>query len=117
MKKLFYPTQSPLWFVRNHRTLLYFFRELTGVVIAIYCVYFAANWYLDASLSFIQTSTFWGLSLATFIASLLHSITWFWVTTQVTPQPLPKWAELILFFVLCGVALGLTFVLFYLFYS
>ncbi len=116
-QKLYNQKQSPLWFMRNHRTMLYFLRELTGVVIAAYFVYFSYSWWNDAALQFVHSEPFYTLSFITFGASLIHTVTWLWVTTQVTPMPLPKNIQQILFFVLIGTALGLSFALYYLFYS
>lgn len=103
MYKRYEQTQSPLWFLRNSNSFVYFIRELSGVFIAFYCVYFAWKWLNDNQLGFTGTKVFFWISMVTFGASIIHTLTWLWVTTQVTPQPLPRWAQYALFMVLLSI--------------
>lgn len=109
-------TTSPLWFLRNGKTLLYFFRELTGLIIAAYCVYFSYQWYFDEALTFVRAQSFYIFSMVTFAASILHTLTWLWVTTQVTPVPLPQKIQYALFAVLVLIFGGISYGMLQLFY-
>ncbi|MBP9717758.1 hypothetical protein KBD59_00470 [Candidatus Gracilibacteria bacterium] len=100
--------QSALWWTRNPKTIIYFLREFTGVVIAAYAIYFvifALKFTLnDEIFLFLRSSHFYIASIVTLIASLIHTVTWLWVTAQVTPFQLPKKIQILLF-----IGLMLTF--------
>lgn len=75
---------SPFWWLSNIRYLLYFLREFSGPVIAIYAAYFLIRWYLDPSLLFLKNTGFQVLSWIVLAFSILHTITWFIVTGKLT---------------------------------
>lgn len=77
------PKMSALWWTRNRRYALYFFRELTGLVMAIWL--FVLLWaflrlpgggYAEAR-AFLASPAFTLFSAVVLGFSLLHSVTWF----------------------------------------
>lgn len=76
---------SPFWWLTSIRYFIYFIRELTGPVIAFYTAYFMIRWYFNPALSFINTPSFKTISWIGLMASIIHSLTWFWVTAKISP--------------------------------
>ena len=77
--------QSGFWWTRNLNTVIYFFRELTGFIIAGYFAFFILKASADPKMAFIKTGLFINLSIVAFFAAVLHSITWLWVMSQLPP--------------------------------
>lgn len=90
---------------------IYFLRELTGVVIAGWTIYFLTYAIFDPTLAFIATQTFRIASAAALLAAVFHTITWFLVTVQLAPMPLKKSAQIAFFFGLIVVWLGVSYFL------
>lgn len=80
---------SSFWWTRNPRTLVYFFRELTGVFIALYTMVFLCLAFFDSTLSFVHETAFSFISFIGLVAAIFHAITWFWVTITISPVTLP----------------------------
>ncbi len=104
---------SPFWWIRNIRSLIYFVRELTGVFIAFYTIYFLilalqnpTDWN-----AFLPTKSFRIVSLIGLTAAVFHTVTWLYVTVRISPVPLKKIAFLAAFLFLIGIWLALSFVL------
>lgn len=107
---------SPFWWTQNPKTVVYFFRELTGIFIALYVMIFLGLAVTDATLNFLRGSFFKTVSWAGLAAAILHTLTWFWVTVKITPVPLPKWAQVLLFLVLIATWLIASYFLLIFFY-
>lgn len=92
------------WFLKNPRYFIYFLREFTGVIISLY---FLAQLF--------GTTT--ALTPLVFAAAMLHSLTWFWVTTKIMPLP-DKFAVRIAAFIgLLGAWAAASYLIFYFFYE
>lgn len=96
---------------------IYFLRELTGVFIAGWTIYFLTLAIFDPALAFIATQTFRIASAAALLAAIFHTITWFWVTVQLSPIPLKKSAQIAFFFGLIVIWLGVSYFLINFFYG
>lgn len=110
-------TPTSFWWASDPQGVLYFLRELTGVGVAFYGLFFVAAWAIDPTLAFLETTWFKGVSLLGFISAVFHSITWLGVTMHVTPFDLSKWIERLGFFVLLLVWVFLSYFLFKFFYE
>lgn len=109
--------QSALWWTRNSASIVYFLRELTGVFIAGWTIYFLTSAIFDPALAFLKTATFRIASVIGLIAAVFHTITWFWVTVRLAPVALKKSAQLILFFGLIAVWIAISYFLLIFFYA
>lgn len=105
--------QSPLWFTRNIRYFVYFVRELTGVFIAFYVIYFLilalrhpADWN-----DFLPSPAFRILSGITLAAAIFHTVTWLFVSVKIAPLPQNKAVRIAAFIFLICVWLVLSFIL------
>jgi fumarate reductase subunit C len=98
---------SHFWWTGNIRYLIYFLREFTGVLIALYTIFFLAQAIFDPTLSFVKEYSFRIVSWIGLAAAIFHTITWFWVTVKISPIPLKK--PLQVFFFLILIILWLTF--------
>lgn len=83
------PKQSSFWWIRNLNSTIYFLRELTGPVIAAYFVFLLTTFYPARDFFY----------YIAFSAAIFHTITWLWITAKLTPFPLKKWAQILLFLV------------------
>lgn len=97
--------------------VIYFLRELTGVVIAGWTIYFLTLAIFDPTLAFISTQTFRVASAAALLAAIFHTITWFWVTVQLAPIPLKKSTQIIIFLGLIAIWIAVSYFLFNFFYG
>lgn len=93
--------QSSFWWLRNEKSFIYFMRELTGVAIAAYMLYFLVrvyfkglNWLLAN-----RPEDFIIMSWIGLVAALFHTLTWMWVTITISPITLPKPVQYIAFVV------------------
>lgn len=109
--------QSSFWWTRNSASIVYFLRELTGVFIAGWTIYFLTSAIFDPTLTFLKTATFRIASMIGLIAAIFHTITWFWVTVKIFPIPLTKNLQIISFAILIAVWLGISYTLFIFFYA
>ena len=91
--------------------ILYFLRELTGVFIAGWAIYFLTSAIFDPTLTFLTTKIFRIVSFVGLAAAVFHTITWLWVTVQLAPVPLKKSTQILLFIILTHVWLGISYVL------
>ena len=112
----FEPTPSPLWWTKNPRYLIYFLRELTGPVIALYALWFLGGAMADQTLAFTHGTSFRFMSGVGLFASIFHTLTWFWVTVKIAPVPLPRALQMLGFLGLIAVWLGASFFLLHFFY-
>jgi fumarate reductase subunit C len=87
---------TPFWWTRNMNSLVYFLRELTGVGIAVYFIYFWFLPYISPRATIYDTS-FLVMSWIGLVSACFHSLTWFWVAVKVTPFDLPRKVEIALF--------------------
>lgn len=110
-------TPTSFWWASDWQGVLYFLRELTGVGVAFYGLFFVGAWAFDPTLVFLSTSWFKVLSVLGFGFAAFHSITWLGVTMHVTPFDLPKWVERIGFLVLLLVWIVLSYFLLKFFYE
>ncbi len=90
---------SRLWWTKNIRYFVYFVREFSGVVIALYTLYLlymmatrdvvsitgTASTIASIELNFINSRLFHALTGIALMASLFHSISWFYVMAKLTP--------------------------------
>lgn len=108
-------TQRPsaFWWTRNIATVIYFMRELTGVFIAAYLIYFLGiTEFTKLTLAQLQiTLHFKIMSVIGFAAACVHTITWLWVSTKVTPRPLPRSMQIGMFILLLAFAVGTSYTL------
>ena len=119
MKSFPYYEKKPngFWWTRSAADMLYFFRELTGVVIAGYVIYFVVFALMDQSLVFFGSTHFFIMNVIAAAAAFLHTLTWLWVTTQVTPFDLPKTVQIVFFIFLVAVCIGGSYFLFTFLYA
>ena len=115
--------QSPFWWTRNLSTTIYFLRELTGVFITLYVIYFlssafyavmtqqSANKAVIQAMTFTQTTSFVVISWIGLIAAIFHTITWLWVTVKIAPVPLKKPVAVTAFVALLGVWIVVSYFL------
>lgn len=96
---------------------IYFLRELTGVFIAGWTIYFLTSAIFDPTLAFVTTRTFQIINIIGLAAAIFHTITWFWVTVQVTPFHLKKSLQYSLFCVLIAAWFGASYFLLNFFYG
>ncbi len=92
--------QSAFWWTRSPETIIYFVRELTGVFISIFVVIFAVTSSTHNFRWMVAQAWFGPLAIATLVASLIHTTTWLWVSTKITPFDLKLPARIALFTVL-----------------
>ncbi len=90
---------------------IYFLRELTGVFIAGWTLYFLTSAIFDPGLAFLNTKTFKGITVICLAAAIFHTITWLWVTVQVTPFQVKKSVQRMLFVFLITAWLGASYLL------
>ena len=74
---------SPFWWTRNSRYFIYFLRELSGPVLALYAVIFIIWWIFDPAMIFTFNGAFQVLSWVALVFALIHALTWFWVTSKI----------------------------------
>lgn len=114
------PKQSPFWWTRNAASTIYFLRELTGVVIALYVIVFVTSaWWMIAANGMPLPGIdgiFTILLPLTLIAAIFHALTWFWVTLKLFPMPLPPQLQLLGFLGLMAVWLAVSYFLLNFFY-
>lgn len=91
---------SPFWWTGNIRYIVYFLREFTGVLIAIYTIFFLTKSIFDPTLAFVNTLSFHIVSWIGLAGAIFHAITWFWVTVKISPIPLKKSAQVFFFLLL-----------------
>lgn len=100
------------WFLKNPRYFIYFLREFTGVIISLYFLaqlFGTASWW---TLNFTAA-----LTPLVFAAAILHSITWFWVTTKIMPLPDKLPLRIAAFIGLLGAWAAASYLIFYFFYE
>jgi len=97
MSEANYPTfkrkQSIFWWTKNRRYIAYFFRELTGLFIFTYALFFVYQLYqlhfneviYSTYISKMTTPTFVILNVVFLLFSVYHSLTWFQLTAKVLP--------------------------------
>lgn len=110
-----------LWFTQNIRYLVYFLREFTGILIAIWVIHLIlANF---ASVAFqtrgnnfiyptIASRLFHALKYTNpiaFYAAIFHSLTWLYVMTKLSPIPLKGIWKIIAYTTLIAVWLVLSY--------
>ncbi|PJC37140.1 hypothetical protein CO046_01985 [Candidatus Peregrinibacteria bacterium CG_4_9_14_0_2_um_filter_53_11] len=108
----YYEKQSAFWWTRNLASTIYFVRELTGVGIAAYLLYFLGFAVSDPGLTFTSATHFNVISYIGLGASIFHTLTWLRVTAKVTPFDLSRSVQLTLFALSLVVWLGLSFLLY-----
>jgi fumarate reductase subunit C len=108
--------QSPLWWTRNLSSTVYFLRELTGVLIAAWTIYFLTAAIFDPTVSFFTETTFRIASAVGLTAAIFHTITWFWVTVKISPLPLSKKLSLAAFLGLIAAWFVISYALLNFFY-
>lgn len=104
--------QSPFWWTRNPATIIYFLRELTGLFLSGALIYFIVRACLNQNLWFLHSTSSRVVSMVGLIAALIHTITWLWVTVQVTPFDLKKSVQVGGFIVLMTIWLGISYFIF-----
>lgn len=108
--------QSAFWWTRDIRTTVYFIRELTGVFIAFYVMYFIAYGFFDSYRTFATHTASNVISWISLGAALIHTVTWFWVTVKISPVPLSKILQMLAFLGLIAAWIGVSYYLFSFFY-
>lgn len=94
-----YPPE-PVRFTDNVRYAIYFLRELTGPIIALYIIFFVIASFFDPARSFISRSPFKIISIAAFVASIIHTVTWLRASVKITPFNLSTTMQMALFLLL-----------------
>lgn len=102
---------SPVWWIGNIRYFVYFLRELTGVIIAFYMIYFLLCALADPTLAFTAGNTFATISWISFGAAVFHSITWLGVAVKISPVKLNKPLQALAFLALIGAWGGVSYFL------
>lgn len=80
---------SAWWWLHDRNTVIYFFRELTGVGIALYGILFILMWFFNA----LNSKLFEVITWIGLVSAVFHSLTWLGVTLKITPFDLPRWVE------------------------
>ena len=106
---------SAFWWTRNHRYLIYFLRELTGLFIAFYTIFFLIAAIKDPTLQFLmeRTSAFRTISWLGLAAAVFHTVTWLFVSVRISTIPLKKATATGLFLLLILAWLALSYAVFY----
>lgn len=109
-----YPQKlGALWWTKNIRYTIYFLRELTGPIIAGYVLYLLIGVWAQPKPLFQHIPGFAAISWMALIASILHSITWFWVTIKISPIQLSRLLHALAFAGLLAGWLLLSYLLIY----
>lgn len=113
---MFQYKQSSFWWLRNTQTFIYFLRECTGGIIAACILTYIGAWLSDSSMQF-ESALWWQIvNWVGFGAAVIHTLTWFWVTTQLSPVRLSLPAKLIICIgMISGVIVFSSFALRYLY--
>lgn len=102
-------TPRPTWWANDRTGWVYFFRECTGVLIALYMVIFIIAWWQEPGGQFVGELWFKVVSAVGLVGAIFHSLTWFAVSVKVTPLDLPKWMERVGFLAMILVGLGISY--------
>lgn len=111
---------SKFWWLRNANSFAYFVRELTGLFIVFYIIYFLVSAFVEDSsnsFDFLRTSGFKIVSAIGFAAAVIHTLTWLWVMTNFIRKEIKKWQQILLFFLLIGLWIAVSFILLTVFYA
>lgn len=109
---------SRFWWTKNPRTILYFIREATGIVIALYFIsYIFAAWEYGSFRYNDYPKDFGVMAFFGFIAAVIHTLTWFWVTAKITPFSRSLFAHVTIFLFLIALWVGVSAFLIFNFYD
>lgn len=100
---------KPTWWAQDGTGWLYFLREFTGVLIALYMVTFIVAWWQEPGGQFVGEFWFKVVSEVGLAGAVFHSLTWFAVSLKVTPFDLPKWVERVGFLAMIILWLGISY--------
>lgn len=114
---MFFPKISRTWWTKNPRYTIYFLRELTGVVIALYVMYFLIYELFYEYRTFSQNAVSQIVSWISLAAAVFHTITWFWVTVKISPVQLKKHIQIATFIGLLAVWIAASYFLLQFFYD
>ena len=105
---------SRFWWTKNPRTILYFIREATGIVILLFFIsYIFTAWEYGRLNHNEYVKDFGALGILGLIAAIIHTLTWFWVTAKITPFSRSLLARVTIFLFLIALWIGVsTFLLF-----
>ena len=109
--------QSAFWWTRNLRYFSYFVRELSGVAIAFYVMYFLSSIYFNAGQGLFGIRLHRIFTWIAFGAAIIHALTWFWVMAKLAPIKPSRAGQMLLFFAIIGGVAAASYFQFIFFYK
>lgn len=117
-----FPQKLPsLWFTQNIRYFVYFLREFTGILIAIWVINLILAFFVmnieggrNVFSNFrLEDKLFYTLRYTNYIgffAAIFHSLTWLYVMTKLSPIPLKGISQKLAYAVLIIIWLSLSYI-------